>query len=179
MGVWNKQEAKTYIYVDGELKGTMDAPGNYVPPTTTTSYWFGIGVDASATVGQNAWKGDVAIARVYDAPLTAEKVKALWETVKRDQQPAAINITGLLYLSGCEVGADYTYTLYGKGFAAGDRIRFEPLAGSAGAFTLDGRPQRSRFRCASRTDLPRQVPDGADARPEPVPAGHHAAHLFE
>ena len=24
-----------------------------------------------------------------------------------------------------------------------------------------------------------QVPDGADARPEPVPAGHHAAHLFE
>ena len=56
MGVWNKQEAKTYIYVDGELKGTMDAPGNYVPPTTTTSYWFGIGVDASATVGQNAWK---------------------------------------------------------------------------------------------------------------------------
>lgn len=138
VGVWNKQEAKTYIYVDGELKGTMDAPGNYVPPTTTTSYWFGIGVDASATVGQNAWKGDVAIARVYDAPLTAEKVKALWETVKRDQQPAAINITGLLYLSGCEVGADYTYTLYGKGFAAGDRIRFEPLAGSAGAFTLDG-----------------------------------------
>ena len=116
----------------------MDAPGNYVPPTTTTSYWFGIGVDASATVGQNAWKGDVAIARVYDAPLTAEKVKALWETVKRDQQPAAINITGLLYLSGCEVGADYTYTLYGKGFAAGDRIRFEPLAGSAGTFTLDG-----------------------------------------
>lgn len=138
VGVWNKQEAKTYIYVDGELKGTMDAPGNYVPPTTTTSYWFGIGVDASATVGQNAWKGDVAIARVYDAPLTAEKVKALWETVKRDQQPAAINITGLLYLSGCEVGADYTYTLYGKGFAAGDRIRFEPLAGSAGTFTLDG-----------------------------------------
>ena len=138
VGVWNKQEAKTYIYVDGELKGTMDAPGNYVPPTTTTSYWFGIGGDASATVGQNAWKGDVAIARVYDAPLTAEKVKALWETVKRDQQPAAINITGLLYLSGCEVGADYTYTLYGKGFAAGDRIRFEPLAGSAGAFTLDG-----------------------------------------
>lgn len=39
VGVWNKQEAKTYIYVDGELKGTMDAPGNYVPPTTTTSYW--------------------------------------------------------------------------------------------------------------------------------------------
>ena len=39
VGVWNKDEAKTYIYVDGELKGTMDAPGDYVPPTTTTSYW--------------------------------------------------------------------------------------------------------------------------------------------
>ena len=178
MGVWNKQEAKTYIYVDGELKGTMDAPGNYVPPTTTTSYWFGIGVDASATVGQNAWKGDVAIARVYDAPLTAEKVKALWETVKRDQQPAAINITGLLYLSGCEVGADYTYTLYGKGFAAGDRIRFEPLAGSAFHARRVGRSGVAFGAHPERICLG-QVPDGADARPEPIPAGHHAAHLFE
>ena len=138
VGVWNKNEAKTYIYVDGELKGTMDAPGNYVPPTTTTSYWFGIGVDASASVGQNAWRGDVAVARVYDAPLTAEKVKALWETVRRDQQPSAISISDLLYLSGCEVGTNYRYTLYGKGFAAGDKIKFESLANASDSYVCDG-----------------------------------------
>lgn len=32
VGVWNKQEAKTYIYVDGELKGTMDAPATTCRP---------------------------------------------------------------------------------------------------------------------------------------------------
>lgn len=107
----------------------------------------------SATVGQNAWKGDVAIARVYDAPLTAEKVKALWETVKRDQQPATISITDLLYLSGCEVGANYAYTVYGKGLR-GDKTS-RTVAGSGSPSRSTGRPQRSRFRCASRTDLPR------------------------
>ena len=127
VGVYNKQEEKSYIYVDGELKGTMDARGNFVHPTKTTSYWFGVGVDASPTSGQNAWKGDVAIARVYDTPLTAEGVKALWDAVKRTQNPNPINISGLLFLSGCEVGPNYRYTLYGKGFAAGDKIRFESL----------------------------------------------------
>lgn len=138
VGVWNKDEAKTYIYVDGELKGTMDAPGDYVPPTTTTSYWFGVGVDASATVGQNAWRGDVAVARVYDAPLTAEKVKALYETVRRDQQPSTISISDLLFLSGCEVGTNYRYTLYGKGFAAGDKVLFESLANTTDTYVCDG-----------------------------------------
>lgn len=137
VGVWNKQEAKSYIYVDGELRGTMDAPGDYMPPTMTTSYWFGIGVDASASMGQNAWQGDVAIARVYDAPLSAENVKALYETVRRDQQSAAISISELLFLSGCEVGAAWRYTIYGKGFESSDKIRFEPISG-ANSFVLDG-----------------------------------------
>ena len=127
VGVWNKQEEKSYIYVDGELKGTMPAPGNFVHPSKTTSYWFGVGVDASPASGQNAWKGDVAIARVYDAPLTAENVEVLWNLVKRQQRPDPIEISDLLFLSGCEVGAGYRYTIYGKGFAAGDKIRFEPV----------------------------------------------------
>ena len=127
VGVWNKQEEKSYIYVDGELKGTMPAPGNFVHPSKTTSYWFGVGVDASPASGQNAWKGDVAIARVYDAPLTAENVEVLWNLVKRQQRPDPIEISDLLFLSGCEVSAGYRYTIYGKGFAAGDKIRFEPV----------------------------------------------------
>lgn len=127
VGVWNKQEEKTYIYVDGELKGTMAAPGNFVHPSKTTSYWFGVGVDASPSSGQNAWNGDVAVARVYDTPLTAENVEVLWNLVKRQQQPNPIEISDLLFLSGCEVGPNYRYTLYGKGFAAGDKIRFESL----------------------------------------------------
>ena len=29
VGVWNKQEGKAYVYVNGELKNTIDAPGNF------------------------------------------------------------------------------------------------------------------------------------------------------
>ena len=137
VGVWNKQEGKTYIYVDGELKGTMDAPGNFVYPSKTTSYWFGIGVDASPTSGQSAWKGDVAIARIYDAPLTASEVSALWNKVKRTQNPGSVEISGLLFLPSCEVSSNYRYTLYGKGFASGDKIKFESLTVSDRSYTLD------------------------------------------
>ena len=137
VGVWNKQEGKTYIYVDGELKGTMDAPGNFVYPSKTTSCWFGIGVDASPTSGQSAWKGDVAIARIYDAPLTASEVSALWNKVKRTQNPGSVEISGLLFLPSCEVSSNYRYTLYGKGFASGDKIKFESLTVSDRSYTLD------------------------------------------
>ena len=111
-------------------------PGQLRAAHHTTSYWSHR-VDASATVGQNAWKGDVAIARVYDAPLTAEKVKALWETVKRDQQPPRSTLPGSLPF-GLRGGCRLHLHALRQGVAAGDRIRFEPLAGSAGAFTLDG-----------------------------------------
>jgi glycerophosphoryl diester phosphodiesterase len=130
VGVWNKSEGKSYIYVDGELKGTVAAVGDFVPPTKTTSYWFGVGVDSSPTTGQSAWKGDVAIARVYNDPLDADAVKSLWEAVRREQTPSTVEISDLLYLSGCEVGPQYRYTLYGKGFASGDKVRFETLTGS-------------------------------------------------
>lgn len=155
VGVWNKQEAKTYIYVDGELKGTMDAPGNYVPPTTTTSYWFGIGVDASATVGQNAWKGDVAIARVYDAPLTAEKVKALWETVKRDQQPPRSTLPGCSTFRAARWVPITPTRSTARGLPPGTGSASNRSPAVPGLSRSTGRPQRSRFRCASRTDLPR------------------------
>ena len=34
VGVWNKEEKKTYIYVDGQLKGSADANGEFVFPSS-------------------------------------------------------------------------------------------------------------------------------------------------
>lgn len=81
VGVWNKQEKKAYIYVNGELKNTVDADGE-LRFATDGSNWWGIGTDANGGNGGNAWNGEVAIARLYSEPLTADQVKALYAQVE-------------------------------------------------------------------------------------------------
>ncbi len=78
VGVWDKTNSKSYIYVNGELKKVQDAPGN-LNFAQTGCNWFCIGGDPNdANTANSAWQGDVAIARVYDKPLTADEAKALW-----------------------------------------------------------------------------------------------------
>ena len=85
VGVWNKEEAKAYVYVDGELKNTVDAAGNFKIPGKTTAQWFGIGTDAGGD-GQFSWKGNVVTAKIYDKPLTGEEVSLLWNDINDSQK---------------------------------------------------------------------------------------------
>ena len=87
IGVWNKDEQKAYIYVDGQLCNTVDAPGNYFP-ATAGSNWFCIGGDANKSGGHQAWTGEVVIARVYDKALDAEEADALWKLVEKPEKEA-------------------------------------------------------------------------------------------
>ena len=89
VGVFNKEEQKTYIYVNGELKNTVDAPGMFRYATQYCN-WLAIGGDpASATDCEASWRGDIAIARAYDKPLTKEDVDYLWEKI---QYPVGIGV---------------------------------------------------------------------------------------
>ncbi|MCR4921624.1 MAG: LamG domain-containing protein [Bacteroidaceae bacterium] len=78
VGVWDPIKAESYIYVNGELKNTLSSPGEFKFASAGCN-WFAIGGDpASATGAHASWPGDVAIARAYDKPLTAEEVALLW-----------------------------------------------------------------------------------------------------
>ena len=78
VGVWNKEEQKAYIYVNGELSNVVDAPGD-LKFASSGCNWFAIGGDpANATSAHGSWKGDVALARAYDKALTEDEAKALW-----------------------------------------------------------------------------------------------------
>ena len=77
VGVYNKAEGKSYVYVNGELKGTADSPGEFQFPSANNN-WFGIGADPNGATGNTAWNGEVAIARIYNDPLTAEQIAALY-----------------------------------------------------------------------------------------------------
>lgn len=86
VGVYDKSAQKTHIYVNGELKGSVNATGNYKEPSNALAQWFCIGGDAGMKDGKHCgeciFNGDIAIARVYSEPLSATKVTELYNASK-------------------------------------------------------------------------------------------------
>jgi len=80
IGVWNQEEGKARVYLNGQLVKEIDAPGTFKPSTLK---WFAIGADpaSSAGLGEGVFNGEIAIARVYDSPLTDAEVAARWNEV--------------------------------------------------------------------------------------------------
>lgn len=125
VGVYNKAEGKSYVYVNGKLCGTVAAPGNYTPVAAGAESFI-IGGDPANNQTQctSSWNGEIAIVRIYDDAKDAKGVAELWEKVKFDQTSEAINIKNLCFLPTCEVAAGYTVRIYGEGFEQGDKIEF-------------------------------------------------------
>ena len=123
VGVWNKEEGKAYVYVNGELKNTIDAPGNFKFASSGCN-WFCIGGDpGSATSATNGWQGNIVLTRVYDAPLTQHEVSLLWDEV--DVTPEEMDaelVKNVDFISGMGVKAGGTYMITGEGFAEDDQV---------------------------------------------------------
>lgn len=82
VGVWNKDAGKAYIYINGELKGEIEASGDLSFPNTDACHWFCVGGDpGSATNAECCWIGDIGIARIYDKALTDAQVAALYDRI--------------------------------------------------------------------------------------------------
>lgn len=84
VGVWDKAAGEIRCYVNGELKATASCAAiKHMMTTATRTRAFCIGGNTQSNTQLNgAWNGDVAIARIYDDPLTAEEIKELYENVK-------------------------------------------------------------------------------------------------
>lgn len=130
VGVWNKSEGKAYMYIDGELKNTVDAAGDLRIPTNTKARWICIGGDAGPSSAQAAWKGDVAIARIFDSPLTQTQVNELYARVKGYSLPvSSIDIADIVLPSGIHVKAGSDFTILGTGYLGGDAVSFQSVTG--------------------------------------------------
>lgn len=84
VGVWdgigNADAIK--LYVDGKVEAQR-APASGNSFQFPGNKWFVIGGDAgAANEADRAYKGQIAITRIYDRALTAEEVKALYNTLK-------------------------------------------------------------------------------------------------
>ena len=138
VGVWNKEEGKAHVYVDGELKGSVNTSGNFQFPSAGST-WFGVGADpAGASSAHTGWKGDVVIARIYDKPLAGTDVEKLWNQVKDfEPVPGDIELSEVSLLSK-RVQVNSDYTIQGEGFQTGDKIKIAPVSGSGNEYLCDG-----------------------------------------
>ena len=123
VGVWNKEEQKAYVYVNGELKNTISAPGN-LNFASSGSNWFCVGGDPDgASNASNGWLGNIVLARIYDDPLTQEDVSLLWKSVDVDaEEMDADLVKNVSFLSGMGVKAGGTYAIGGEGFVQDDQV---------------------------------------------------------
>lgn len=97
VGVWNKIDKTAHIYVNGELKNTVTTDDVfrhvYAWRGATEKFAnFGIGGDnASESAGveklEFMMNGDVAVARIYDKPLSEDDAKALYDEAKKNSWP--------------------------------------------------------------------------------------------
>ncbi len=108
VGVWDKQAGKASVYVDGSLKGTVDAPGSLNFPTAGNT-WFCIGGDPSGSGAHAGFNGDVVLTRIYDKPLNASEVSELYKVVKNDAKSEIISVSGLSYLPDASVAKKCWY----------------------------------------------------------------------
>ena len=129
VGVWNKDENKSYLYVDGELVSTTATSGNF-NFASDGARWFGIGCDSAPNKATNGWKGDIVLARVYGDALSADEVGMLWDEVRfaKDMLEEEL-VTDVKFFSELPVHAGAVFPIFGKGFKENDRISFNPASG--------------------------------------------------
>lgn len=85
VGVYDPAESKIHCYVNGELKASVECTGikHMTVAEGSRDRAFTIGGNTQSNTQMNgAWCGEVSVARIYNAPLTAEEVKALYEDVR-------------------------------------------------------------------------------------------------
>ena len=107
VGVWDKAAGEARIYVNGELTNTAELPGYVVFPTVGCN-WFGIGGDPStATKASNAWRGDIAMARVYSSAISANQVAELYKNtgtgIASTEGCTTVKSTGIYTINGIRV----------------------------------------------------------------------------
>jgi len=78
VGVWDKEQKKAMIYVNGELKNTIDADGELHLNASSAYHWFGIGCDAANGTGEQGARFDIVNARIYGRALGQTDVDCLW-----------------------------------------------------------------------------------------------------
>lgn len=81
VGVWDNASGSLCLYVNGSLAGSTDASGSFRMPNVS-SPWLGIGCDLGGDGSSASYKGDIALARIYNEAVNSSQVALLYKKVK-------------------------------------------------------------------------------------------------
>ena len=80
VGVWDKEQGKASLYVDGLLADQANCSGSLKAPASDHRHCFlGCDLHGSDGTAEAAFRGQIAILRLYRAPLSAQDVAGLFE----------------------------------------------------------------------------------------------------
>gem|GEM_PF-2155842 len=82
VGVWDKNQGTLSLYVDGFLSTVnQNASGEFGLPGEDNR-WFCIGADPDGSNASAAFRGDIAFSRLYNEPLNANQIAALYDDMQ-------------------------------------------------------------------------------------------------
>ena len=105
VAVWDGEEA--LLYVDGVLKKSVAATGSLTLPDTANQ-WIGIGADANGATAATPFNGDIAVAKIHNAALSATEVKALCTSL---ENAGSISVTPACRTT-CTLAPGASYYIY-------------------------------------------------------------------
>lgn len=83
MGVWNPVDGTMKLFINGVLSGIIEGVQGSLTFGSNTFYALGVDYEpGSPYLGSNAFTGDIALARIYDNPLTDEEVAAIYADIQ-------------------------------------------------------------------------------------------------
>jgi len=113
VAVWDGTTAK--VYVNGELAVEDSAKGNLTLPASEFQ-WIGVGADSDGAKAATPFNGDIAVAKIHDAVLSAEEVTSLYTPVS----DAPVISQNLYYRNECTLAPGCSYYIYNSGELAGN-----------------------------------------------------------
>lgn len=81
VGVYNKNEGKLMLYVNGNLTASTDVEGTMTAPNAEIKNLFmGCDLDGATGEGEHAFQGDIAKIRLFCMPLSAGEIVTLYQS---------------------------------------------------------------------------------------------------
>ena len=128
VGVWNQSTGEVVCYMNGKQTNRLTGHTGAFGHANKSARIFIIGGDPTKTdTADAALNGDIAIARIYDKPLSATEATSLYsEAQKSWPRVSSIGqVTDVEYFPMVEVAEGWKYSIYGNGIKAGDTISLE------------------------------------------------------
>ena len=127
VGIWDKENGESKIYVNGKLMNTVKAAGEIILPKSVNYWWFAIGGDANDGNAENAWKGDIVSARIYGNAVREEQLEDLFKNANLSVPKSEFFIDNVSFLEARRFNEGTKFVVTGKGFKEGDKIKFQSL----------------------------------------------------